>query len=388
MHHRNGQRNKDWTPFVLMGLAALVNLLRGSRGRRRGSLFDEWRTVRRPASPFRPVVTLVMLVGAFIALGGLLTVLSLIAALGNGGALFVLCGVPVLLVAFMAWLFTQRARQAQNTSSEPGEPGTIDAMPGEVRPADQAGPKPQQADSTPVPAATRLPPIAGRVGAGTRRSGQAATVRERPPSTPAQYRQRAVSYRRKIQSLIKNRRPGPIAERMNGVFQKLKSWEERVGQLADRLALYENDELIQRDVRETPGHIARLQRQLSQETEPEMQQQVRRTLAAYEEQMRQLELLARVMKRTRLNLDDTLAAMGTVYSQLQVLNAMDIDGPTAARISDDVDREVDRLNDLLAAMSDVYATSGETGGQPAADLDDGNAGLDGRKARLSGNASG
>ena len=38
------------------------------------------------------------------------------------------------------------------------------------------------------------------------------------------------------------------------------------------------------------------------------------------------------MKRTRLNLDDTLAAMGTVYSQLQVLNAMDIDGPTATRI--------------------------------------------------------
>ncbi len=382
MHHRNRQRDNDWAPFVLMGLAALVNLFRGNRGRGRGSLFGDRRAGRRPASPLKPVVTLVMLVGAFIALGGLLTVLSLIAALGNGGALFVVCGVPVLLVALMVWLFTQRARQAQNI---PSEPGTIDAMPGEVRAAGQAEPEPQQANTAPAPAATRLPSIGGRGVAGTRRGG---AVREKPPCTPAQYRQRAVSYRRKIQSLIKNRRPGPIAERMNGVFQKLKSWEERVGQLADRLALYENDELIQRDVRETPEHIARLQRQLSQETEPEMQQQVRRTLAAYEEQLRQLDLLARVMKRTRLNLDDTLAAMGTVYSQLQVLNAMDIDGPTAARIADDVDREVDRLNDLLAAMSDVYATSGETGGQPAADLDDGNAGMDGRKARLSGNASG
>ena len=382
MHHRNGQRDKDWAPFVLMGLAALVNLFRGSGGRRFGSRFDNRRTGRRAASPFRPVVTLVMLVGAFIALGGLLTLLSLIAALGNGGAFFVICGVPVLFVAFIAWLFIQRARQTQST---PSEPGTIDAMPGEVRAAGQAEPEGQRADSTPAPVATRLPPFAGRAGAGTRRAG---TVREKPPCTPAQYRQRAVSYRRKIQSLIKNRRPGPIAERMNGVFQKLKSWEERVGQLADRLALYENDELIQRDVRETPGHIARLQRQLSQETELEMQQQVRRTLAAYEEQLRQLDLLARVMKRTRLNLDDTLAAMGTVYSQLQVLNAMDIDGPTAARIADDVDREVERLNDLLASMSDVYATSGETGGQPSADLDDGNAGMAGRKARLGGNASG
>ena len=224
----------------------------------------------------------------------------------------------------------------------------------------------------------------------TRRAVKTAAALEKHPSTPAQYRQRAVAYRRKIQSLIKNRRPGPIAERMNGVLQRLKSWEERVGELADRLALYENDDLIQRDVRETPGHIARLQRQLSLETEPEMQQQVRRTMAAYEEQQRQLEMLARVMKRTRLNLDDTLAAMGTVYSQLQVLNAMDIDGPTAARIADDVDREVERLNDLLAATSEVYAQSGETAAppaaQPAADLDDENTGQDGRKARLSGNA--
>ncbi len=36
---------------------------------------------------------------------------------------------------------------------------------------------------------------------------------------------------------------------------------------------------------------------------------------------------------------------------------MDLDGATAARIADDVDREVERLNDLLAAMSDVYGSS-------------------------------
>jgi hypothetical protein len=173
---------------------------------------------------------------------------------------------------------------------------------------------------------------------------------------------------------------------MTGVLQKLKSWEDRVGQLADRLTLYEKDDLIQRDIRETPGHIERLQRQLALEAEPEMQRQIRRTLGAYQEQMRQLDLLGKVMKRTRLNLDDTLAAMGTVYSQLQVLNAMDIDGPTAARIAGDVDREVERLNDLLAAVSDVYASSSETPQQPAEENET-DAGLPGRKARLGGSAA-
>ena len=96
------------------------------------------------------------------------------------------------------------------------------------------------------------------------------------------------------------------------------------------------------------------------------------------------------MKRTRLNLDDTLAAMGTVYSQLQVLNAMDIDGPTAARIAEDVDREVDRLNDLAAALSDVYKSSSEAPPPPAASAepDSGEAGVSGRKARLSDGATG
>ena len=389
MDHRNGRRDKDWTPLLLMGLAALMSMFRGSGRRSRGSFFDNGRTGRRAASrPSSPIATLVMLVGAFLVLGGLLSLLSLIAALGNGGALLVVCGVPVALVAFMGWMFNQRVKQAQAPASQSQE-GTIDAMPGEVRAVGPAEAESQAA----APTRTATAPVAARPPAGghaepvTRRAAKAAAALEKHPSTPAQYRQRAVSYRRKIQSLIKNRRPGPIAERMNGVLQRLKSWEERVGELADRLALYENDDLIQRDMRETPGHIARLQRQLSLETEPEMQQQVRRTMAAYEEQQRQLELLARVMKRTRLNLDDTLAAMGTVYSQLQVLNAMDIDGPTATRIADDVDREVERLNDLLAATSEVYAQSGETASQPATNLDDENAGQDGLKARLGGNAS-
>lgn len=376
MSHRNRRRDENWAPLVLMGLAALTTLFRRAERRGRGSIFG----VRRNQPPsFGPVMTVIMLVGAFVALNVLLAVLSLISALGSGGGLVIFCAMPVAFVSFMAWMFNQRTKQTPNTTAD-SQPGTIDAMPGEVRESGRQAAAPQRTETW--PAAPRLPSLKGRVEPETRRTPMDGAVPDKRPRTPAQYRQHAVSYRRKIQSLVKARRPGPIAERMNGVLQKLKSWEERVGQLADRLTLYENDELIQRDVRETPGHIARLQRQLSLEAEPEMQQQIRRTLAAYEEQLRQLELLGRVMKRTRLNLDDTLAAMGTVYSQLQVLNAMDIDGPTATRIAEDIDREVERLNDLLAAMSDVYAQSSETAARPAQDVDDESTGLAGRKARL------
>lgn len=382
MSRRRRRHDTAWMPLLLIGLTALFSALRD----RRGSAFGS----RDTGSPLKPVFTLVGLIAAFVALGVLLTVLSAVAALGGGGALTVVCGVPLMLVGFVAWMIARSKHlQAQaeqdpwtinGTASEVGQ-GSQDATPNAA--AKQVVP-PMAQTTTEAPAAPRRAPAHQEP---SRHAGKTAAkvqaLPERPPRSPAEYRQRSASYRRKIQSLIRMRRPGPISERMTGVLEKLKSWEERVGQLADRLTLYERDDLIQRDVRETPMHIERLRRQLALEAEPEMQRQVQRTLAAYEEQQRQLELLAKAMKRTRLNLDDTLAAMGTVYSQLQVLNAMDIDGPTATRIAGDVDREVERLNDLMAAVSDVYRQDSETLQPPAvAGAGDEDAGLSERKARL------
>ena len=53
---------------------------------------------------------------------------------------------------------------------------------------------------------------------------------------------------------------------------------------------------------------------------------------------------------------ETLAAMGTIYSQMQVLDAMDIDSTRAAEITGEIQEQVDRLNDLLSAYSDVNQT--------------------------------
>jgi hypothetical protein len=191
-------------------------------------------------------------------------------------------------------------------------------------------------------------------------------------SQPAgDYRKRAADYRKQIQGLIKSRRSGLLADRLKDVLQKLTSWEERVGQLADRLTTYERDSIIRRDFKEVPDRINRLRKQASLETDPEMRQQIERTQAAYEEQYRQLETLARTMRRTRLNLDDTLASMGTIYSQVQLLNAMDIDSARATHIAEEIDAEVMRLNDVLSALSEAYqGAEGAEGAEQPESLSD------------------
>ncbi len=138
----------DWTPLVFMGLTALLTMLRGresvfggahagrearwwarhearearwearearreARRRARNARWEARGDLSSPA-PFKPLFTVIGLVGAFVALGVLLTVLSAVAALGGGGALAVSCGVPALLVAFVAWMIKQsRPKESQ-----------------------------------------------------------------------------------------------------------------------------------------------------------------------------------------------------------------------------------------------------------------------------------
>jgi hypothetical protein len=348
MGQQAGRRDDDWLPKVLVGLsvaASIARSMRNQRGRR------HWQPPRQQRQPVSPFGVLFVLVGLFIAfiivmsiLGGFLSALS---SAGGG----VLCLAPLAIMAFALWA-------VRKGSTSGGQARDIYA--GDTW-TDGRGQSVQ--DMTLDSGRTAAgPATAPQTGEPLRRTAPAAQPRrvaaidpypEKNATSPAEYRQRAVSYRRRIQSVIKSRRPGPLAVRLASVPESLKSWEERVGQLADRLSLFENDDLIRRDIKEVPARIARLERLIELEVDPEIRRQMTKTLAAYREQQRQLDRLGRVMRRTRLNLDDTLAAMGTIYSQVQVVNAMDVDGATAERIAGEIDSEVNRLNDLLSAVSEV-----------------------------------
>ena len=112
--------------------------------------------------------------------------------------------------------------------------------------------------------------------------------------------------------------------------------------------------MLQRDLREVPTQIARLEAQLDGEKDAQVRLQMQETLDGYRTHQTQLDALVSLMRRTRLQLDQTLSAMGTIYSQVQMLQAMEIDGIRARQIADDIDDQVAGLSDLLAAMAEVY----------------------------------
>ncbi len=366
-----GRRDKhrEEFPFItaVLGLLSLFSALRPHR-----------RGVARTAGRVIGTIAGLIIGGSVLALGVLLFIFAALGnAVGGSGAGLLVCLAPAALLLLAAWAIVQsrnRGGQAATPAQAVEEPQATSAQ--TATPAQTTAPA-----SSGAQPATAARPVAIPVAPSIE------THAEPGARKPGEYRQRAVSYRRRIQSLIRSRRPGPFADRLNNIAAKLGSWEERVGQLADRLALFESDELIQRDIREVPGRINRLRRQAALEADPDMQAQMTRTLAAHEEQHRQLQALARVMRRTRLNLDDTLAAMGTIYSQAQVLNALDIDGTATARIAEDIDHEVDRLNDLLSALGEVNEHSGQEAVPTVEPAANETGGLAARKGRLSRSAS-
>jgi hypothetical protein len=60
------------------------------------------------------------------------------------------------------------------------------------------------------------------------------------------------------------------------------------------------------------------------------------------------------MQRADLQLDSSLAALGTVYSQLLLVGSKEVDSDRAERLSADISNEVTSLQDVVDSINEVY----------------------------------
>ena len=170
---------------------------------------------------------------------------------------------------------------------------------------------------------------------------------------------RAAEYRSRIAPLIRQQRVGAFGEQVASIPATLETWLARLESLSHRLDAYEADTVIQRDLRETPLAIGRLRTRSAAENDPELRAQMLEALARYQEHQEQLTALQSLMRRTELEIDSTVTAMGTLYARLQLLGAKEIDSARAERLRADVDEQVQRLGDLLAALDELHGKGSE-----------------------------
>jgi hypothetical protein len=165
---------------------------------------------------------------------------------------------------------------------------------------------------------------------------------------------KALDYRDQIDALINQSREGVLRDHLRDVSQGITDWMENVFRLARRLDAYHGDKTIHRDLKSVEPDIEELKRRLALEDNDTVKRQISQTIAQKQIQRDNLRKLENVMDRAEFQLESTLTAMGTVYSQVMILGSRDVASGRAQRLQQDITDQVQALQDVVHTMDEVY----------------------------------
>lgn len=171
--------------------------------------------------------------------------------------------------------------------------------------------------------------------------------------------ERALQYRQSIQHQVDSTRRGVLRDHLAQTADSVDEWLGQVYALAQRLDRLSADPIIQKDLQAAPGEIARYRTRLEQADDDGVKQQLQQAITSKETQLSNLEQLARTMERGQLQLENTVSALGTIYSQFLLLEAQDVESGRMSRLNQDIAEQVKSLNDVVSTLDELYHRSAE-----------------------------
>jgi hypothetical protein len=167
----------------------------------------------------------------------------------------------------------------------------------------------------------------------------------------------ADEYRKRIESVINQHREGVLRDRLKRTTDQVYDWVANMAALARRLDAYKSDSILRRDLEQVPKEVDRLKARLQREQDPRVRAQIEQTLQSNRGQAEALGELRARMARADLQMDHSLAALGTVYSQLLLIGTNYVDSDRADRLRDDIRGEVLALHDIVDSLNEVYSST-------------------------------
>ena len=166
------------------------------------------------------------------------------------------------------------------------------------------------------------------------------------------YLDQAASYKTKIDYAVESASTQADRIRLEQLAGQINTWTDAITNLAQRVSILRQDELVRRDRQQVPRAIADLEKRLTDETDPDLKAQLERTLTNRQKQLEALEQLDNTMERAEMQIESTVSMLGTIYSQI-------LTGQSTSHVADyshlsaDVDEEVRVLQDHLEALREV-----------------------------------
>jgi hypothetical protein len=164
----------------------------------------------------------------------------------------------------------------------------------------------------------------------------------------------ALDYREQIDKVISHAPAGVLRDHLADSTAGISDWIGVIFTIAQRLDVYERDELLRRDAREVPVAITDLKRALAHEQDADVRAQIQSALVAKQGQSTSLDALQSKMEQAQFRLEETITALGTVYSQFQLIQAQKLDSAAARTLVDNIHTQVQGLQDILTSMNEVY----------------------------------
>jgi hypothetical protein len=170
----------------------------------------------------------------------------------------------------------------------------------------------------------------------------------------------ALEYQRRIETQVRSQGRSLIRSRLEETAGQIANWVANIYALALRLDAYRRDDLLAQQRTSLPPEINQLTEQRKRATNPPVQAQLDQVIASKHQQWRALSQLDDRMTQASLQLEQSLTALATVYSQIQLVDAQSVESGRAERLQADISNEVSRLSDLVESINEVYEYS-ETG---------------------------
>jgi hypothetical protein len=166
--------------------------------------------------------------------------------------------------------------------------------------------------------------------------------------------EQALDYRERVERAVRQRDDGVLKAHLRETTARLDDWMAHMFDLARRLDRYTQDPIVARDKLDTPKELIRIRQRLEREGDPAVRKQMQEAIQQRETQQANLERLENTMERAEFRLEETLAALGTLYSQLLLLDAGAVDSGRTQRLREEIAGQVAALQDTIEAMDEVY----------------------------------
>jgi hypothetical protein len=166
----------------------------------------------------------------------------------------------------------------------------------------------------------------------------------------------ALDYRNRIERALREEGDSIIMLEFREAADQIDEWLAHMYDLALHIDKYQQErDILERDRKRAESRLKQLQREYKTSDNPAVKKQVQLTTESVQRQLDTLNKLDDTIHRARLQLENSLVHLGTIYSQTMLVDAKDIDKSRARRLRQEISEEVTEIGDLLSAMDEVYA---------------------------------